>query len=536
MATAAELAGATSTDVAAARAVLATFIQERWPDLSISAGKLSDLVLGPGADALAASDVRATAVEASVDPETALATGGYDEDVLAAVLAGRGVTRRVATTATGTAALKFSTDTTRSIGVGVRLQAADGTYFKVAAAVRLRATTETVGPTGESALVADPAGGYVGTVSITAEAEGAAGNKTAGTGLTQVGTTLTGLTAAFAASDISGGADAETDAALLARLPAATAARTAGSALGATAILQDAVTAVSAAESIGFGAEGMMRGRSALTGQSPGRADLRFRTASAPARRRIRVTATLTGTGPGTWRFVLGRDAAPGLFRVEKVLQTANSVTAVGYTATTTFGFDVASYTSPPDIKTVADAAHSRFVTATVDFTDTDTSTSGMTVGVTTRAYDAVVRVVEGADDGQDAVDAEGARAFGGDCLVRAAVPVMTTVTAQATVLSGVTLPADEVAAAVASAINAQGISSTLSGAAVAAVAAASLPSGTALTLSSWSGTVYPADNASNPTVSGTSGLSVTTSRSRNLGPDTVAFYADDDGVSATVG
>jgi hypothetical protein len=384
--------------------------------------------------------------------------------------------------------------------------------------------------------VAVPGGGYAAVVGVTAELTGVIGNRPAGTSLTAV-TAVTYQTAVYLATDTAGGADAESDAALLARLPSATAPRTVASNAGAVAVVTDAVPGITAV-AVGFGHEGMRRGRSALTGQTPGRMDLRVRTSDAPSRERVAVTATLVGTSPyGQWRFTLGVDDAPGRFRVEKVLQTNAALSIVGYTPSTLSpGYDLTDDEVGLDVRSADDAALSRYATLTVTFSDPDTSTGGMTVNVTTRAYDAIVRVVPGLGDAQTACDDTGARAAGGDCLVRAAVPVMTTVTAVATVAAGVTLTAAQVRTAVAAAINGNGIDTALATSAVAARAAALLPTGTALSLTDWAGTIYAVSpTASAAATSSANGLSVATDWANGVGPDAVAYYADAEGVTASV-
>ncbi len=534
MATQAELTGATDDEIAAARDALVTYVQALWPRLSVRAGELADLVLGPAADALAAVDHRAEAAAASLDPETALAAGGYDEDVLAAALAGRGVTRLAATVASGDAALTFSDDVERTVPVGYRLATADGVYYATSGSTRLLPTTGTAVLATDVVLVADGAGGYAAVVAVAAEEDGADANRPAGTVLT-ADTALSNQTAAYAATDLAGGRDEETDAELLARLPAATAPRTTGSALGTQAVIQDAVPGLEVSV-VGFGHAAMRRGRSVLSSQAPGRADAWVRTADPLGRERVTVTAVLEVVGPpGQWRFTLGTDDAPGKVYCEKVLQEGGTLTAVGMAPdSTTWGYDLTDADPVPDVRAAADAMFSRYATATVRFTDSATSTSGMTANVTTRDYDAVVRYVPGVDTAQAAVDAADVRAAGGDCLVRAACPVRVAVIAAATGPSGVDLEAEEVEAAVAAAINAQGITSTIHASVVGAAAIALLPAGTTLQLSTWTGTVYATDGTATA-ISGSQGLSVTTDYSRGLDPDTVAFYCDAESVTGSV-
>lgn len=537
MTTAADLAGASATDVAAARTALVDYVQALFPDLAIRGGPLADLVLGPSADALAAVDHHAAEITLAYDPATALAEGGYDEATLEAVLAGRGVTREAAATATGRIGFVFSTDAVRTISSGFNLLTADGVAVRTTGPTRFLPTGSTASQVGDAVLVLTPNGNYVGTTPGSAVSAGASGNRPAGTALTP-STTVPNLSTAFTATDFTGGADTETDAALLARLPSATAPRTAATAAGAEAVVHAAAPSISDAAAIGFGHPGMYRGRSVLSLQAPGRMDLRVRTASSPGRVTARVTATLVATseGFGVWQCATSREDAPGWFAVEKAVQAGQTVGVAGYLPTLiTPGFDLSGVTDPPDVRTAADAMFSSYsIAAVVKFVDTDTDISGLVVGVSTRDYDLVIRAFPEIGTAQPAVEVAGVRAAAGDCLVRAASPVLTEVTAAATIQAGVTLTAAQVSAAVARAVNAQPIDNRLSGAVVAATALQTMPAGTALQLSAWSGTVYTI-NGTTQLVTGTNGLEVATDWANGLGPDAVAFYADATGVTASV-
>lgn len=533
MATLAELEGADAAAVATARAQVLTYLSDRFPALRLRAGQFTDLVVGPATDALAAVRALGAAQAASLNPETALASGGYDETVLAAALAGRGVTRGAAAFATGTIGLEL-TNYGVTVPSGFRVYTADGVYYATTGAARVQAPGTAV--TGaDVAAVALPGGGYGAVVPVKAAATGAAANRPAGTALTAV-TPVVYQTGVYLATDAAGGADAETDGALLARLPAATSPRTVASATGTAAVVAAAAPGLAPVSVIGFGHAGMRRGRSALTLQSPGRADARVRVASAPSRVRVPVTATLVATAPyGRWRFTLGPTAGPGRFLIERVARTAAALTTGGYQpAALTYGYDVSAAGAPVDVRTAADAALSAYAAVTVEFLDPDTSTVGLTVGSSTKTYDAVIRTVPGLAAAQAAVEAPGARAAGGDCLVRAAVPVMVALDAVATVVSGTVLTPAQVAAAVAAAVNGNGISQTLSAASVAARAGALLPAGTALTVSTFVGSVYPGA-ADSFTVSGATGLTVPTDWSAGVGPDAVAYYCDPEAVTASV-
>ena len=531
MVTAADLAGASDADVTNARAALSSFLQSKFPTLSLTSSQLADLVLGPSAVALAAVEAYGESVAASFDPAVALASGVYDVATLNSVLAGRGVTRNAASTASGFIGVKFSVDTTRTIPINWTVKTADGVQFKTTTTVTVLPSGSTPTSSVQVAAVVDPTGGYSVSVPASAVNSGANGNVLAGTALTAVSSTLDGtISSVWASSTFTGGADVESDAALLTRLPAATAPRTTGSAAGAVGILTNAVPSVSYATSVGFGDPVLVRGRSVLASQSPGRQDVWFRFATSPVRNAISVTATYVDTvGPnGVWRFTLPVGVAAGLYTVEKVVRSGTAITATGYTPTVvTFGFDLSQDVNPPDVRTVTDAALTSYTTAVVTFTDVDTPTAGLTLNTSTKAYTAVVRQIPYVSAAQTALSASSVSVAGGDCLARGALPASVSVTASYTPAVGVTLTSAQVQAAVAAAVNATGVSNTLSVPAVTADALSRLPAGTTLQLSNWSATLYPVDNSSNVTVSGTTALTFATDYARNISPKSVAFYLD---------
>lgn len=539
--TSAELAEATDAQIAAARTALVAYLQAAYPRLSVTAGPLADAVLGPAADALAAVEAVSERRIAALDPETALATGDYDEATLTAALTGRGVTRGVAAAASGTAVLVFSANSQVVVSSAYRLETADGTTYKPTNPVTVRPTTATAVLSTDVVLTALPEGGYAAAIEFTAVNTGIDGNCAAATVLTPV-TALTNQTAAYAGTDFTGGADAETDAALLARLPAASAPRTAASVAGIEALIRDAVPEISAVAVQGYGHAGLHRARSPLGLQSPGKVDARVRVATSPGRLILRVTATYQGTsGPYTsWRFTAAAEDIPGFFKIDKIIPAGAAATSVGYLGFTAVrGFDTSGDDYPPDIRTTSDATFSAYTTVQVTFSDTNTPTTGLTVGVSTKTYDAVLRYIPGIAAAQAAVQAASALSAGGDCLVRAAIPVLTTVTAAAVRPSGSDLTAAEVKTAVARAINETGIDVDLNGAAVAAAAAAYLPVGTTLTLTDWTAQAYAestyTDFGTISAVASASGLTLETNWSAGLGPDAVAYYADPTDVTATV-
>lgn len=533
--TVAELAGATDEEISSVRSVLTSYLQSLYPNLSVRACQLADLLLGPASVALAAVEHRGTQIENSVNPETALASGDYDTTTLDSVLAGRGVARIAAATATGSIALVFNTNTQRQIPAGTQFETADGTIIKTSSASRILSSGSTATSSNDVVLTDTGSGSYFCTIEAQASSSGADGNRVAGVTLTPV-STISGLSAAYVAEDLTGGRDEETDAELLARLPSATAPRTADSAYGATGVIQDAYDYLHVA-AVGFGHPGMLRGRSVLTGQSPGRSDMRVKVGNSPSRLRLRVTATLDAinTGIGTWRATIERGDCPGWFLVEKAIKTTDVLTATGFTINTvTPGYDIIDIDSPPDIKSVLDAALSYYSTVTVKFEDNTTSTAGLVINTSTKDYDLVVRYIPGIQVSQEAVDADNVRPAGGDCLVRAVIPVMVSLDAAVTVKSGVTLTSDEAATAIARAINESDIGTSLSSARVAADALSYLPSGTTLQLSNWEGIIYPV-NTTLINITGTDGLVVSTDWSNGIGEDTVGFYADSSSINVVM-
>lgn len=523
----------TDASVARYRALLTTFVRERYPGLAVAGGPLADLLLGPGGTVLAAVGAAADAAEATVDLEAALATGTADPAVLDALLAARGVTRRPGAKATGAAVLTVAALATVTVGPGSTFETADGLVFVPAQTYTLYPPGSDVFLAGDVAGTEIADGNYEATVEVQAQADGAAGNKPGGTTLT-ADPAVANLLAGRVASGLTGGADEESDAELLARLDDAQAPAVAGSRAGvenlvAAEVGADAVTAV-----VGFGHPGLRRGASGVALQPAGRCDARVRTPLL-GRTYARVEAELQSVvGPvGTWRFALTKDDVPGWVIVPRVVQTG-ATTDAGYAVTElTRGYDVAGVSNPPDVRSATDAAGSAYAIMSGEFADTDTDASGLTPG-DTREYDVEVRLVVGIGAAQASVMLPEHASPGADCLVRAATPVLVTLSLTVRVPAGATVDTGLVAATAATAVGtASGLSGRLYASAVLAAVTPTLPAGGSVTAAAMSGAIYEPDGSVG-NVTGTD-LIPTTDYANGVGPDVTAFYADPEDVAVSV-
>jgi hypothetical protein len=127
----------------------------------------------------------------------------------------------------------------------------------------------------------------------------------------------------------------------------------------------------------------------------------------------------------GEWQLSVGRDVAPGFYDVVSVLPTgADPTTLVGsYEILADLrGCDLSGEGYRPDIVSAAEAAYTVYQTAVIRFHDTQTNTSGLSVGATA-TYDVVFRLANGLQDLQTWVESEDFRYHGGDSLIRAAIP-----------------------------------------------------------------------------------------------------------------
>jgi hypothetical protein len=411
-----------------------TLTQELHPDLDLKRGPVYDLVTYPSAvlaSAWRAALTNYLAARSLLDVQANPAVA--DTAAVDALLSNFRITRATATAASGSVAVVVSQPTTVTMPSGTTFTAGSQTFTTFTTITAKSEPEQVVGP-GDRLLSPLPNGSYRFTVAVVATVAGAAGNVRKDTAFTPLSPPAAYVSAA-AASDFTGGADAETNSDLLSRLLQGVAAVAPSNRTNMAAMLraQPQFAGYVALSIVGYGDPEMLRDKHTLLPLATGgRVDWYVRTAGPAYRTGLTVTATLVSIGLdgyGVWQFALGRDDAPGFYEVRNIQPvTANP-------ATTTGGYPLVSDTrtidlSPgvyiPDVKGLVEGAYSRYQAAVLRFRDTSAPAS-LSIGATAQYnVEAVgMPLIAGL---QDFLSGRDVRSYGCDVLIRAPVPCFTAV------------------------------------------------------------------------------------------------------------
>ena len=388
-----------------------------------------------------------------------------DADTVNRLLSNYGLTRKPAAAAAGTVAV-IHTDLVPVIITPSVLFTVNGQQYQTTTTIAGRTSAAAVVGPGDVLIV--PVGPNWGLpVPVVAITPGAAGNARSGSAAT-LSQPPPKFLRAYAAGDIAGGADAETNAQLLARLQSGLAFKAWGNRGTVDATLREQFPELLADSIIGFGDAEMLRDAHSLwPGHTGGRVDVYVRTSPSWVTVTLGVTATLVSVSgtQGTWQAVLGRDQAAGTYEVERLLLPGSDPTAAGFPPTADVrGLDLRAddtHTYFPDLVTPAEGAYSRYQTVTVTFVDTVTNVAAQPPG-TQAAYTAVLRTMPSVDAIQDYLGGREVRPPMSDVLARAAVPCYTGVSMTLNIRAGTPVSVSDVQAAVAAAVNGLGFAGSV--------------------------------------------------------------------------
>lgn len=411
---------------------LVTFIQEQYPSMDLSEGRvLRNLLIRPAAQFYALNNLNIQLMQESqsilaIEANPLLA----DPALVDAVLSNYRITRNPGAAATGQITIVIQNLLTTQVSRGTVFTANGIDYIN---------TQTYIGVTTQAAVVSDQQrlivarndGLYAFTIPVTATAVGTTANAKRGTGFT-VSPTIAGLIDAFATADFSGGLNAQTNQDLINLFKLALSPQVFSGRANITSLLVQAFPSLQATSIIGFGDEEMLRDRDNLFGVSTGgKADIYARTAAVPVGLTLTKTATLIDVAAQLWQFSLSRDDAPGFYTVDQVLPLNAGPDQGSYVITSeTRGLDLTSTddTFVPQISNLTEGAYSRYQTAVVQFYTPDIDTTGMTANVTTRDFQVVVRAMPYISDMQAMAVDRGNRNPSADYLVRAPIPAFTTI------------------------------------------------------------------------------------------------------------
>lgn len=527
--------------------LLTAVVQGYNPDTDLRRGVIHDLALHPRALLAAVTEqgvLNALAATSLADLVADPTVG--DEESVNRVLGNYRLTRMPAAKAVGTVAVVISSLTPVVVPGGTTVTIS-GVTFVVDQSYAARTDVSQV--TGEGdVLLTTVTGGYLFTVGVIAQAVGAEGNVRRGSTAT-LSQTPPAFVRAYADTDFEQGADAESNSALLARLAAGLAARAWSNRPSIEAAMREHVETddedvstkpfetIESVSIVGCGDPEMTRDQHSLFPvSSGGRADMYVRSAETYETVRLEVTASLVSKvgAVGTWQFGLGKDDAPGFYEVKKILLPSGDPTSSGWSPLSdTRSTDLTETTWKPLIPTTTEGAYSRYQTSVVQFVDTVTNATAISIGGTA-SYDVLVTKMPLIGELQDFWNLLENRPPTGDVLVRAPVPCFTGVSLTLQVAQGTTVDEDEVARLVAETINGVGFTGRISGSSISRVLHAAIEGLSTVSGYSFAGRIRRIDGTT-VNINGTDSLVIPTDPDNGVGARTTAFLTTADDVSVTV-
>lgn len=449
---------------------------ERFPELETRVGAIADLVMTLQASLLAATELTA-ARRASANTIAALTAdpAAADADIAARLLSNYGVSPAAAATAAGSLLLTLSRPVPLVIPAGTVFTAGAGRAFRTTQSFAGRLTTSELLSDSDRLLNPQPDGTATMSIDVVADQAGAGGLLRQGD-LVAPQRVLPNVTRAQAASDFSGGRDAETLADVVARLEIGVAARGWSTASGIAAMIRQHPLFTSAAVSvIGAGQPEQHRDRHGILPVSTGnRVDVWVRQPERLATRTVEVMARhISGVGADAqWQLDIPRSLLPGVARIVTVVRAGRVVSSAVPTWVTTLRY--AAEPGDPDIIDGREAANSAYQTLRLEFADLP-GTETLLPGVTTVPYAVTAQVLTGIDTLQTWLGASERAPLFGDVVVRAAVPCRVTLRIELTRV-GADVPTGNLASALAAYINRSGFPGRLYGSELAAIVDRQLP------------------------------------------------------------
>jgi hypothetical protein len=536
-------------DVSQAYEYATSLVQEQHSDIDAKRGVIGDLLLGLDAILSAAHKtntdrVRESQSVALIESDPNLA----DETLVDNAVSNYRITRQVATEAAGEVVIVLDAQAVTSIAAGSVFTSGSQTYLSDATYTARLTAGEVIEAT-DRLLTALASGNYAFSINVTATEAGSAG-------LLSIDDELTpaieppNFVRAYAASDFSGGLDAQTNEELLALMQSGMAVRAYSNRPAIESMIRnaspdeyDVVTDEFAnildMSIIGFGDDEMTRDQHWIFPISGGgKTDIYVRSQRLPAHVSVTKTALLIQKvgNDGIWQTTISRTDAPGFYEITNVRLAGTEADGTNYVLQTDVrGTDLTGTDYIPDIETDAEGGFSRFQTGAITFLDTDTDTAALTEGVDTQEYDVTLSYMPLISEIQQFLGDRDVVNPSGDHLVKAAVPAFIELTvAVARTDPDVTVDEDELADALADYVNTRGFAGYLYAAPLATAGIATLSAGTTISSITMDMRILGPDGTT-VTNSSTEVLAVSDLPQYYITPNTVVFILDPDDVTVVV-
>jgi len=526
-------------------------VQERFPNIDMKRGVVSDLVTGLDGVLGAAQTENTERVRQSqsivlieANPDIA------DDDLVDNVASNYRVERREATAAAGEVVIVLDQQLAVSVGegqtftVGDRVYTADATYAARLSAGQVISDTDRL-------LTQIDTDRWAFTIDVTASEAGSASLLRKDDELVPT-LPVTAFVRAYAAADFTGGLDAQTNAELVALLEDGQSTKAySNRAMNRNIVrnadpdvyepVTDAFADILAMSITGYGDVEQTRDQHWLFPVSGGgRSDLYLRSQGLPALTALTKTATFIqdDINGGIWQISIDRDDAPGFYEVTNVRPAGSEADGTDYAVTLDVrGLDTMQPNDEyiPDAQTALEGTYSRYQTAVIQFQDPDTATAGLIPGVSTQDYDVTVAHDPLVKEVQEFIGLRDVRNPVGDHLVKGAIPCFVTL--------GVTLertnPADTVDEsaiidALADYVNTTGFPGKLYSSSLASAIESLLPSSVSTDVIDMVGRIRNPDGT-NTNLQSTDVLTILNDDPNFVSSRTVVFILDPDDVAITI-
>jgi len=429
-----------STAIEQAEDYLVQLLQEEYPSLDLTKSRvIRDQVIRPAAILRALDREELDKLRASFSPLTITEDPAAADDAMVdAVYANYHIERFDGTKATGVVAIIISSLTTTAVPEETVFTANGMTFVLTQPYVGVTAE-ESIVSSSERLIEERSDGSYVFTVPVVATAVGEQYRIERSTRFTAV-PAVPNTIDLQATQDFEGGTDEETNAALTARVQAGIAPEIFSARAQVESLLRDQLPGLKAVSQVGLGDVEMLRDRHNLfLASTGGKADLYVQTADYPSE--IKLTKECTYVGSNQWQFALLRDDAPGFYLVTAIvragtlafegsLEVIEEIRGLDLTLETDWIHDIAD---------LLEGAYTRYQTTVVKFEDPLTPLA--TVVGAKADYDVYVLRQPDIKTLNDLTIDRLRRPHGGDYLIRAAVPALTTVSMLVQYRPGVAAP-----------------------------------------------------------------------------------------------
>ena len=520
---------------------LETEIQENNPNLDLKRGVFHDTVLyyhavleGAIRENLERYQTARSLQQIEIDPSIA------DTDTVSDVLSNWGITRDEGTFAKGSVAIVVDSSSSVTISSGATFEA-DGVKFIADDSYTSTTNSATVDTDNDRLMTQLSDGNYIFTIFVTALEVGTVGKLGADT-IVIPNAPISNYVTSYAVSDFTEGISSETNSELVNKLQDGISAKALSNRINMRGLLRSLsqFASVTNQSIVGYGDPEMLRDQHSIFPLSfGGRVDWYVRGQAQLNTVSLLKEATLISVNTsdqGTWQFSLDKDEVPGFYEIRSIVLSSHVPVS-----TETFsiisderGLNLTGTGFIPDIKTQAEGAFTAYQTTTIQFLDTETNASVLTVG---DKQEYAVKVVNSGytKELQEYMASRDTRCFGSDVLLKAPVPCFVQVSLTVNKTSGDTDP--DVSAmknSIAAVVNGTGFIGRLDSSRILEVAAGYLQNNTSITNLNLLGRILTPDYGAS-WLRNDDSLIVPTDAGPMVSAKTVQFFTGVDDISISI-